>query len=164
MIRLASKSDLDEIMDMIKPVVKVMNAQGNDQWSSDYPLKEDFAKDVEQGTLSVFEEDGKILGIICVDGHEPEEYKGVTWPTTSKCLVVHRMAVSLDARGLGVGKKLLKHAETLASEKQIKYLKTDTYSVNPAMNALFKKLGYEKTGEINFKGRANIFYCYAKQV
>jgi len=164
MIRQATLSDLNAIMDMIKDVVTQMNSEGNDQWSSDYPLKSDFEKDVKSGTLHIIELDNEVKGIICVDSNVPDEYNTLKWPVNDNVLVVHRMAVGVNARGMGIGKKLLEFAENLAHKSGVTYLKTDTNSKNMAMNGLFIKLGYEKIGDISFMGRETAFYCYGKSL
>ena len=77
-------------------------------------------------------------------------------------MIVHRMAVKPSYRRNGIGTELMKFVEELALKNNIKYLKTDTYSLNLKMNNLFKKIGYEFVGEIKFLGKSEPFYCYEK--
>lgn len=165
MIRLAKKIDIDLIMGIVQIVVKEMNDAGNDQWNEVYPKADDFLKDIENETLYVHEnEEGNLLGFICLDDNEPVAYEGAKWTSRKEALIIHRMAVSNEARGLGVARALMKYAETLASEKNIEYIHSDTYSKNIPMNGLFKKMGYTFTGSISMKGKPFEFNCYEKKL
>jgi len=53
-------------------------------------------------------------------------------------------------------------ADDLAIKNSIKYLKTDTYSINTKMDALFKKCGYKFIGEMIYLGKEKPFNCYEK--
>ena len=79
-------------------------------------------------------------------------------------MIVHRMAVNPNFRNLGVGFSLLKFSQELALENGVKYLKTDTYSLNDKMNSLFRKFGFQLAGEMEFLGKEKPFYCYDKIV
>lgn len=53
-------------------------------------------------------------------------------------------------------------ADEHALKNNVRYLKTDTYSINTKMNALFVKCGYKLIGEMSFLGKEKPFYCYEK--
>lgn len=160
----AKKSDLKEIMDIIATVVEEMKSYDNDQWDEKYPQSKDFEKDIEAGDLYIYTEDGNIIGFICVNYIEAEEYKNLNWSSDEKCMVIHRMAVNSKFRKRGIGSKLIKFAEELALKNGVKYLKTDTYSANIKMNLLFKKLDYKFVGEMSYQGKERPFYCYEKML
>lgn len=164
MIRLANKKDIHPIMEIIKESILEMNSYGNVQWSSDYPAEKDFLNDIEKKELFVYEEEkgNKICGIICVNFVEPEEYKHINWSLDKKALVLHRMAIAVSERQKGIGTALMNFAQQYAQEKNVDYLKTDTYSINDKMIHLFEKCDYKKKGTMHFKGREKLFYCYEK--
>ena len=56
----------------------------------------------------------------------------------------------------------MKFTEEFALKSNVRYLKTDTYSINPKMNSLFVRSGYKLIGEMSFLGKENPFYCYEK--
>jgi len=74
------------------------------------------------------------------------------------------MGVSPDHRKIGVGFEMVAFADELAIKNNIKYLKTDTYSLNRNAQGLFQKLGYIFVGEMNFLGKEKPFYCYEKTI
>ena len=62
---------------------------------------------------------------------------------------------------------VVKGSNTLAADRKttipsIRYIKTDTYSLNKKMKSLFKKLGYKFIGEVKFLSKEKAFYCYEK--
>lgn len=162
MIRKAVLGDLDNIMEIIKKTVEEMNSYNNYQWDENYPQSKDFANDIEKGDLYVKDINGQVAGFICVNYVEPEEYNGLNWSSDEVCMVIHRMAVNFNCRNKGIGTSLMKFAEELAIDNGVRYLKTDTYSLNKKMNTLFKKLDFKLIGEMIFLGKEKPFYSYDK--
>ncbi|WP_246615311.1 GNAT family N-acetyltransferase [Clostridium thailandense] len=161
-MRKASIEDTKEIMEIIKETIAEMRTYNNTQWDESYPQEKDFINDIKREELYVTERDGKIVGFVCINKVEPDEYDELNWSLKEVCMVVHRMAVNPNYRRSGIGTELMKFADELALANNIKYLKTDTYSINTKMNALFKKCGYDLVGEMRFLSREKPFYCYEK--
>lgn len=165
MIRKAKRQDIDQIMSIIQAIIKEMNAVENYQWDENYPQKEVFLRDIEYGNLYVDGDDiSQIRGFICIDYKQPIEYANMSWTSDEKALVIHRMAVSSNYRGMGVAAKLLTFAEQTAISSKISYIRTDTYSTNRAMNTLFVKLKYEFIGTISMMSKPLKFNCYERKV
>ncbi|CAH2213039.1 GNAT family N-acetyltransferase [Tepidibacter aestuarii] len=162
MIRKAVLGDLNNIMEIIKETIEEMHSYNNYQWDENYPQSKDFANDIEKGDLYVDDINGQVAGFICVNYVEPDEYNGLDWSFDEKAMVIHRMAVNFNCRNKGIGISLMKFAEELAVANGVKYLKTDTYSLNTKMNSLFKKLDFKLIGEMSFLGKEKPFYCYDK--
>lgn len=161
-IRKAVVKDLRDIMNIIKETKVEMNSYNNYQWDESYPLENDFLTDIEEGCLYVAERGGKLMGFVCVNKIEPSEYKGLNWSLKKEAMVIHRMSVNPDSRRMGIGTELMNFAEDLALKNNTRYLKTDTYSINTKMNALFMKCGYKLVGEMSFLGKEKPFYSYEK--
>lgn len=162
MIRKAVSSDLDQIMKIVRNTIIEMHSYGNFQWNDDYPKKEDFIRDISEGTLFIYDKNGIIGGFICINRDEPDEYKNANWSTIEKAFVIHRLAVNTDFRSEGIGVKLVTHADIICRENNLSYIRTDTNSLNIKAQRLLKKCGYTFTGEINLLGKENSFYCYDK--
>lgn len=162
MMRKAVVEDLENIMTIIKETIIEMHSYNNYQWDENYPKEKDFMNDIQKGDLYIAERQGKLVGFICVNKVEPIEYNGLNWLLNGDAMVVHRMAVNPACRREGIGTELIKFADELALENSIRYLKTDTYSINIKMDALFKKSGYNFVGEMSFLGKEKPFYCYEK--
>ncbi len=162
MIEKAKKNDLSKIMEIIRFTVEEMKGYNNTQWDESYPQEKDFLRDIDKEELYLLREGEQVKGFICVNYIEPSEYEGLKWSSDKKSMVIHRMAVNPNFRRQGVGMSLMKFAEEMAFENDVEYLKTDTYSVNKNMNALFKRCGYTLVGEMSFLGKEKPFYCYEK--
>lgn len=161
-IRKAVLNDLDSIMQIIKETIMEMKLYNNTQWDERYPKSVDFIKDIENDDLYVEDMYGQVIGFICINYIEPVEYKGLNWSSNEKAIIIHRMAIDSKYRNQGIGTRLMKHAEDTAFSNGVRYLKTDTYSINTKMNSLFKKCGFKLIGEMNFLGKEKPFYCYDK--
>ncbi|OBR92826.1 acetyltransferase (GNAT) family protein [Clostridium ragsdalei P11] len=162
MIRKATMEDIKDIMEIIRKTIIEMRTYNNTQWDENYPQKKDFVDDIQNENLVVVERNEKLIGFLCINKIEPAEYNGLNWSLNEDCLVLHRMSVSPNYRRCGIATELMKFTEDLALKNNIKYLKTDTYSVNAKMQALFKKCSYNFVGEIHFNGKEKPFYCYEK--
>lgn len=162
MIRKATINDINEIMAIVEFTKGEMHKYNNYQWDENYPKSGDFEKDILKGTLYIWEENSRVAGFVCIDDLEPEEYVGKNWAINEKALVVHRVAVSKDFRKKGLGIKLIKYAEDLAKENKVRYLKTDTYSLNLGAQSLFKKCQYKFVDQMDYLGKEKTFYLFEK--
>ena len=163
-MRKAKISDLNNIMQIIDLTVADMKLENNTQQDETYPRENDFLGDIEKGTLYVEEADGELKGFICIDFNQTKEYDDINWSSDKDAMVIHRMAVNPACRRQGIGQKLIKFADELATENKVNYIKTDTYSINTKMDALFRKCGLIKVGEMYFLGKEKPFYCYDKLI
>lgn len=162
MIRKAQAADIFAVMAIISASLPILRAAGNPQWDETYPAQADFAADIAAGNLYLWEAEGAVLGVICVNQEEPAEYGPLPWSLSGPATVVHRMAVSPASRGRGVGGALLDFADEAASASGTRYLKSDTYGLNQPMNRLLIRHGYRPVGTMRFKGKEGLFNCYEK--
>jgi GNAT superfamily N-acetyltransferase len=165
MIRKATEVDLERIMELIIRVVRDMREEGIDQWNDDYPARSDFLADILAGELYLDESDEEprgIRGVVCINQVEPEEYRTASWSKPGPAVVIHRLAVNPDYRRRGVAAGLFSLAEDQARRNGSLYIRSDTYSRNAKMNALFVRQGYVRAGDIHFRGRVEVFHCYDK--
>ena len=162
MIRKAISADIKDIMEIIKETIVEMHSYGNTQWDESYPQEKDFLKDIQKGDLYVSKLEGSLVGFACINKIEPAEYTDLPWSMQETAMIVHRMAVTPAYRRKGIGTELMKFVDEYALKNNVRYLKTDTYSINTKMNALFVKCGYKRVGEMSFLGKEKPFYCYEK--
>jgi GNAT superfamily N-acetyltransferase len=162
MIRKANSTDIKQIMIIIRETIAEMHSYGNHQWDENYPQEKDFLQDIQRGDLYVSDREGSLVGFACIKKVEPAEYTSLPWSLQEPAMIVHRMAVAPAYRRSGIGTELMKFADEYALKNNVRYLKTDTYSINTKMNALFVKCGYKRIGEMSFLGKEKPFYCYEK--
>ena len=162
-IRKAQISDLSGIMRMYESCVKGMLENGIDQWDETYPNIEVIGSDIKSGTYFVAEENKIIVAGINIDKNQDPLYLDINWEDhENSFLVVHRLGVSKEVWGKGVGKALMMFTERLAQRMKLKSIRLDTYSNNPDAMNFYKKLGYNKLGYIYLKPNKNEYYCFEK--
>ncbi|GAB2773426.1 ribosomal protein S18 acetylase RimI-like enzyme [Hymenobacter luteus] len=163
-LRPATLADIPAILALIRRVVPLMQASGNQQWSADYPNAEVFEQDVAKGHLWVAELNGAVAAVAALTHNDQDaEYAQADWDFAEPALVTHRLAVDPAAQGHGLAAALLAQAELLARQQGLRVLRVDTNSENQATQRLFPKLGYRYAGEITLAFRPGLrFFCYEK--
>ncbi|PQP89075.1 N-acetyltransferase, partial [Paenibacillus sp. AR247] len=143
--------------------VQVMQEGGSDQWDDEYPNRDVIGEDLSRGTLFAAEGDGRILGIMVLDQHQDEQYDKIPWTETEgPHLMMHRIAVDPMAQGQGIARKLVAFAEQFAQENGYKSIRLDTYAKNAPALKLYRGLGYDQRGEVNYPGREAGFPAFEK--
>lgn len=165
LVRRATLADVVPILDIVRRVVPLMRAAGNLQWDDVYPNAEVFTEDVRLERLWLADVDGRIAGFAAITTDQEPEYADVGWDLSETAIVVHRLAVDPELRGLGVAEALLQRAEVVARERGIGVLRIDTNVENEATQRLFPKCGYVLAGEIGLGFRPGLrFRCYEKRL
>lgn len=162
MIRPAVNSDLPEIEKLVEKAVIVMNSAGNYQWNQDYPLLSHFEEDIEKRELYVFLTKGKVAGVACYSEQEHEEYPDINWTYPDKALTVKRVAVDPDFQGRGIAGELYRYAEKVAAEKNLSYIKTDTFSKNRPAQHVFERSGFRYVTENYLPDEQDKIFYYEK--
>lgn len=160
----ANIDDYQEIIDLYKQAIIHMNSQGIYQWDFNcYPTKNDLYDDIINDEMLVLKRNVKIVAAVVLNCEQDESYADVEWKFTNcKVGVVHRLCVSPDFQNQGIGRIIMKLSEDYFLEKEIKSIRLDAFSQNPYALKLYKKLGFEKRGEVEFK--MGIFYFYEKYI
>jgi len=76
--------------------------------------------------------------------------------------MMHRLAVDPQAQGQGVARKLIEFAENYAVREGYTSIRLDTYNKNTAALKLYRGLGYDERGEVNYPGKAASFPVFEK--
>ncbi len=164
-IRLATEMDIPGLLAVLAAVVPLMRAAGNLQWDEAYPNARVLEEDIARGELWVAEVDGRVGGMAAITMDQSPEYADVGWDIQERAIVIHRLAVHPECRGLGIAQELLRQAEDVARERGISKLRVDTNTGNEATKRLFPKLGYVLAGEIGLGFRPGLrFFCYQKEL
>lgn len=152
MIRLANRSDIKNILEIVKDARELINALGFKQWSieEDYPNYNSFLQDIEKNSLYVFEIENIVVGMMAIYKGIDENYKTIDgkWLTNNtNYTTVHRLAVKKEYYWRGIAKQLLEFAINSSTSS----IRIDTHPKNIPMNSLIKKLGFTFCGTIYIK-------------
>ncbi len=159
MIIKAEEKDFLEIMFIYQLTVYAMNDQGLFNWNTAYPGFRDVLADIREGDMYIYKEDEVVLGVVCLNQEQPEEYEPLSWKYDGPFLVVHRLAVHPSFRNRHIGEKMMKFAAGMAKEKGFRSVRLDAITVNPSAMKLYSKTGYEQVGIIFFSYQKDPFMC-----
>ena len=152
--RKAIASDLPFIWDILKQAISRRKKDGSNQWQDGYPNPSVIEGDIAKGCGFVLLKEKTIVGYTALLINDEPEYARLEgeWLSNEDFVVFHRVAISQEHLGTGFAKKLFLHIENFARQHRINSVKADTNFDNPAMLALFDKLGYQYCGQVYFRG------------
>ena len=157
----AGNGDVSGVLALKDACVARMHADGIDQWDEVYPDAAVIARDLAAGTLQVLREGDDLLGCVTLDTTQDPLWQGMDWSAAGEpAAAVHRFMVHPAARGRGLAKQLMAHAETLARAQGFRSIHLDCFTANPAALALYERLGYRRTGTAMM--RKGPFVCFEK--
>lgn len=164
MIRPATVHDVARVKKITEACAAHMCAQGIYQWNAHYPSEAVFKKDVEEGSLYVFELVDEVVGCIMCSTYKDELYNSIDWQSPEgHNLYIHRLAVHPDFQGRGIAQQLMDFAENKAIALHCHSVRLDTFSQNPRNNRFYQTRGYQKLGDVYFpKQSEHPFHCYEK--
>jgi RimJ/RimL family protein N-acetyltransferase len=155
--RKAIYSDIDRIMDIIKNAQDHFKSEGIDQWQNGYPNYEIIKEDILNENSYVLLDHEIIIGTVSLsfDGEKTYEkiYDG-EWLSNEKYAVIHRMAIDINYKGLGLASWVVKNLEEICLNQEIDRIKVDTHVDNLPMTKVLKKNGFEYCGIIYLEDKS----------
>lgn len=162
MIRIATKDDIDAILEVTQQCARHLIAKGVFQWNEHYPDRQTFASDVLHKELYVIEIEKEIVGCIIISSMMDEVYKTIKWLTQNKDIVyIHRLAIHPKYQGKGYARQLMAYAERTAKETHHNSIRLDTFSQNARNQMFYEQRGYKRLQSVYFPKQSDFpFYCY----
>ena len=87
------------------------------------------------------------------NGEPAYEQCTAEWLTKGDYMVIHRLAVSPNARGKGLAKQFFQGVEAMCRQQDIHSIKVDTNHDNREMRGLLQRLGFVECGKIDYGPR-----------
>lgn len=135
--------DIDEIMELIREAIVLMDSMGIHQWDELYPCRQDLISDL--GNLFVGEEDGRIAVIFVINRECDEQYFDYEWEYEN-WFIIHRLCVHPDFQNRGIAKEAVMKAYDVVRQRGGDSLRLDAFSKNPYALRLYEKLGFKTRG------------------
>lgn len=158
---LAQLSQLEEIFTMYTKAIQEMNSNKIYQWDELYPMREDLEEDIKRNELVAVFKENEVVAAYVVNQEADEQYENGTWKYAGeKYRVLHRLCVNPAFQNQGIARKVVSHMEDEQKNKGIKSIRLDVFTENPYAMKLYKSLGYEITGSVEF--RKGMFYLMEK--
>lgn len=146
-IRLAKNTETKQIVHLLKGVAAWLKSEEIDQWS--YLLSGGEDDEIERAILNketyVAEYDKKLLGTFTISSVQSEWDVDIWGERQDSSLYLHRLAVSTDYKGDGLGSEMIRWMEETFADQYI-YLRLDCVSNNPKLNQFYQTCGYKLVG------------------
>ncbi len=146
-IRRATAEDMDVILAIYDSARSFMREVGNaSQWTGGYPSREMISANIEKGALYLCVEDGALLGVFYYAVEDDPTYRSIyggEWQNDLPYAVIHRIAVSPEARGRGVAGFIFD-----ACYQKHPNIRIDTHRDNIPMQRALAKSGFKPCGII----------------
>ena len=144
-IRKATPSDINDVMEIFSRAREFMRSAGNnEQWSNGYPSREVIENDQQSGCSYVVVDNGEIIGTfffkIGIDPTYVKIYDG-EWISDEEYGVIHRIAVKYH------GRNIASFVYNYCFER-VKSLRIDTHRDNIPMQKSLMKNGFVYCGII----------------
>ena len=128
--RKATTEDAARIWEIILQAKAQMLRQNKQQWDETYPLPENIANDIRDGS----------------------------WLSEQPYVVVHRLAVANEMKQKGIASLFMQKVEELSRSQGIHSFKVDTNFDNFYMHRMLEKLGFSYCGEILYQRGSRMAY------
>ena len=166
-IRKTTEADLQPLMEIFSEARKTIAALGIDQWQNGYPNEAVLREDMARSQSYLAESDGRVIATFAMltDG-EPtyDEIFDGAWRTSGGregYIALHRVAISVAARGKGISTQIVEYAKERARALGRASVRIDTHEGNAVMRRMLEKHGFFHCGTIFLEsGEARVAYEY----
>ncbi len=150
----ATNADAEKVWQILQEAIATRKADGSNQWQDGYPNPETITNDIELSNGYVLMENQLIIAYAAVIFDIEPAYENIEgkWLSNGPYVVVHRVAVTTEAKGRGIATIIMKKIEDLALSKNVGSIKVDTNFDNVQMLKILDKLGYTYCGQVYFRG------------
>lgn len=153
----AVETDANCILNIIKQAQYYFKEQGINQWQDNYPNFETVKNDIKSKNGYVLLKGNDVIGTVVVifDGDKNYEYiVSGGWISNDEYAVIHRIAVDVSYKGLGLSSLIIKNIVGICLDKGIHSIKVDTHRENISMQRLLKKNGFQYCGIIYLENKS----------
>ncbi len=140
----AKAEHLEQYEEILRAGRRFQQEQGFIQWTENYPNRDTILEDIRFQRGYALLVDGAIAGYLCIDFAGEPAYENIdgAWRTAGPYAVVHRLALSSDFRGRGLGDAAFAWRgscalpERVAASARIQALTTEGCSISLSKTAL----------------------------
>lgn len=155
--RKSVEKDIDEIMKIINEAKLYFKENNINQWQDGYPNEEVILNDIKNKESFVIIENNKVAGTVVISFRGEKTYNKIyegKWLSNNDYAVIHRIAISSEFKGLGIGSIIIQEAQKLAFKRNISSIKIDTQKDNISMQKLLIKNDFKYCGLIYLEDKS----------
>ena len=142
-IRLANKSDLEQLNVLFKEVIIDMKKKKINMWNDVYPFCE-FEYDISKKRMYVIEHNDEIIGSFVLCDADDSDYNLINWKYNEKWISLSRFAIIPEQQGNGYAKEAIKYIEKEVIKQNYKVIRLTVYEKNKYAIGLYEKLGFDR--------------------
>jgi hypothetical protein len=165
MIRIAKKSDIRRIEELIALAKASLKKDGVDQWQKSNPDRRLVEGQIEKEAGYVYERDGEVYAYAFLSENVEPTYKRFEDDFEgSNYLVIHTYMVDSASKIKGIGTKFMQELVSFAQDYGKDSLRIDTHEDNFRMRGLLDKFSFRELGiiQVDEDGIAKDRLCYEK--
>ena len=158
-MRLATEAELQEIMAIMDSARAFQRSLGFSQWEDGYPDTDVIRHDISTHNAYAFFDGETVAGYAFLPiGDNSYDQLTDTWKHPGGYGVIHRLAISPDMRGKGLGAKIFSLIETNFISRGVNIIRVDTGTENKIMQRIMTSNNYECRGIRNFSWGERLAY------
>lgn len=156
-LRRAKLADLNAIMKIIEEARALLKQDGNPQWQDGHPDQKTVLQDISQEISWVLIVNGQVAGTVALMRTPKPIYQTLEdghWSQPDlPYITIHRLALSDQFRGQGLGKTLLSNLITVGLVQGSHNFRLDTHVMNKRMQRLAENFGFIRRGTIHVQDK-----------
>ncbi len=167
LVRKTTRDDICRVMEIIAAARAYFKSVGIPQWQGEYPSAEIIERDIAAGESYVCELEGEVCAFCAIVGGAEPDYSDIyegEWKNSREYISLHRVAVSPDCKGHGIGAAFVGEAVRIARSRGIYDIKCDTHRENKSMRRMLEKNGFLYCGIIYLSEDGAERVAYQKQI
>ncbi|MHA8110407.1 GNAT family N-acetyltransferase [Lactobacillaceae bacterium Melli_B4] len=149
-VRQGTNADLPAIMNIIQEAKELLKADGNPQWSGEYPEEATLRNDIEAQTNFVLVVDDQVAGTATLITTPEPSYQEIdgAWQSDAPYSTIHRIAIGSEFHGMHLSSYFFSNLITITKFQGIDNIRFDTHRLNERMQAIGKQFGFAYRGVI----------------
>lgn len=153
-------NNLDKVNLIIEDAILFLAKQNIDQWQNNYPNKNTIMDDINNKTAFILvNEEKDVLAYASISLVKEDLYENIkTWTCDQDYAILHRTAVNVDYRNIGVFKNLIKEVSKYLININIKCIRIDTHPDNKIMIKSLMSCGFTEVGSMLYDQGLRLAY------
>lgn len=149
----ATLNDFHSIWNIILYAKETRKTEGSTQWQDGYPNENTIKQDIINHNAYIIKKYNDILAYVAIIFDKEKAYENIegNWISNYNYTTVHRMAISENAKGLGLGTIIMKEVEDISKNNNIFSIRIDTNYDNKPMLRIIEKLNYTFCGYVYYR-------------
>ena len=145
MVFTATTGEIDEAIAIIQEVTQWCIDSGRPMWPLTAASRNVMLKTLVAENFVVGKVNGEPACAMTLAWNDPEYWPGAS---PNEAGYIHKLCVKRKFGGMNLPTKMCEYASRLCRDRNIGYLRLDTYSHSNLLRAMYRKLGFQEVGVV----------------